>query len=193
MESLPFKLKREGQKPIITPPYTNQNASYKFAVFSKDEIEQNDLFEILFPQGTFIPRFMSADKVSMNGIQCMLKPRTVPDENKVQLYVPEVMPAGSIMVEFTRDSGLINPEIAGDYTLSYRSQTASEYLISDPYSITRWHQMAKFILTNLDLYLDSIGIEDVQPSLVNEPVHIKVQISQRADNAFCFHRPEIQS
>lgn len=135
VESLPFKLKREGQKPIITPPYTNQNASYKFAVFSKIEIEQNDLFEILFPQGTFIPRFMSADKVSMNGIQCMLKPRTVPDENKIQLYVPEVMPAGSIMVEFAHDSGLINPEIAGDYTLSYRSQTASEYLISDPYSI----------------------------------------------------------
>ncbi len=135
VESLPFKLKREGQKPIVIPPYTNQNASYKFAVYSDQEIEQNDLFEIVFPEGTIIPRFMSADTVSMNSIPCMLKPRTVPDENKIQLYVPEVMPPGSIMVVFSEDSGLKNPNNPGDYKLSYRAQSSTDYLVSDPYTI----------------------------------------------------------
>ncbi|MEZ4812340.1 MAG: stalk domain-containing protein [Caldisericia bacterium] len=135
VESKPFAVKREGQKPIIIPPYTSQKASYKFAVFIQNTIEKNDLIEIVFPAKTTIPSFMSATSVLMNGNSCQLKPRTIPEEHKIQLYAPEAMEKGSIMVEFLKEAKIINPDTPGEYTISFKDQASTDYITTDPFQI----------------------------------------------------------
>jgi len=135
VESLPFEIKREGQKPIVAPPYTHQIASYKFAVYIPNPIEKNDLIEINFPNGTTIPKFISSDSVLMNDAICQLKPRAIPDELKVQLYAPEALQKGSILVEFLEKAKIKNPKNPGDYTLSFKVQSSDEIFTTDIYKI----------------------------------------------------------
>jgi len=130
-----FTISRVGQKPIVIPPYAGQYASYKFSVFIPSPINQNDLITVEFPSGTELPSYMSGDKVLMDGNPCQLKPRVLPEENKIQLYAPAAYERGSIMLQFLEGTKIRNPGKPGTYKIYFTVQSSDETFESDEYDI----------------------------------------------------------
>ncbi len=130
-----YKIVRAGQKPLVVPPYASQIASYKFSVEFPKSLNDNDLIEVYFPKGTTLNSFVPADSIIIDGTKCKLKPRVVAEDNKIQLYAPKKLAAGSVMIEFLKTAKIKNPDNPGQYTIKFTSQGNEGFLNTDPYPI----------------------------------------------------------
>lgn len=135
VDSKPFTIVRAGQKPQVDPPYAGQIASYKFSVDFPKSLNENDMIEIIFPRETTVPTYIKQDTVIINGTPCKQKPGVVAEERKVRIYSPAVIKPGSIMIEFTKDAKIKNPENPGDYIIKFSGQVVDGVFPTDPYSI----------------------------------------------------------
>ncbi len=135
IDSKPFAIIRAGQKPQVIPPYAGQIAAYKFSVDFPKSLNENDMIEITFPKETSIPTYIKQDTVIINDIPCKQKPGVVAEERKVRIYSPTVIKPGSIMIEFTKDAKIKNPETPGEYVIKFSGQVVDGTFPTDPYSI----------------------------------------------------------
>jgi hypothetical protein len=134
-ESNEFEIIRAGQKPLVVPPWASQMASYKFSIDFPKKVQENDLIELTFPSGTVIPSFISADSILIDGQPCKLKPRSIPEERKVQVYFPRSFDPGAVMLEFTQKAKLKNPENPGKYSVQFMVQGSEAKSLTDSYDI----------------------------------------------------------
>lgn len=135
VESLPFQIMRAGQKPVVNPPYTGQFASYKFSVDFPKTLSSNDMIETIFPKEVTLPQYIKADAVLINGTPCTLKPGIISDERRVRIYAPTEIKPGSIMIEFTKDAKIKNPENPGSYQIRFSGQGVDGVFTTDPFQI----------------------------------------------------------
>lgn len=135
VESVPFQIVRAGQKPLVVPPYTNQYASYKFSVDFPKTLSANDMIEILFPKEVAIPQYIKADAVLINDTPCSLRPGVIGDEKRVRVYAPTEIKPGSIMIEFTKEAKIKNPENPGTYQIKFSGQGVDGVFTTDPFQI----------------------------------------------------------
>lgn len=135
VESKPFQIMRAGQKPQVNPPYTSQFASYKFSVDFPKTLNSNDMIEIIFPKEVALPQYIKADAVLINGIPCTLRPGIIGDERRVRIYAPTEIKPGSIMIEFTKDAKIKNPENPGSYQIKFSGQGVDGVFTTDPFQI----------------------------------------------------------
>lgn len=134
-ESNEFEIIRAGQKPQVVPPWASQMASYKFSIDFPKKVQENDLIELTFPSGTVLPSFMSADSILIDGQPCKLKPRTIPEERKLQAYFPKSFDPGSVMLEFTTKAKIKNPDNPGKYSIQFMVQGSESKSSTDAYDI----------------------------------------------------------
>ena len=136
IKSKPFQIVRAGQKPQVIPPFTGQFASYKFSVDFPKTLNANDMIEILFPKEVTLPQFIKADAVLINGQACTLRPGIIGEERKVRVYAPTEIKPGSIMIEFTKDAKIKNPENPGTYQIKFSGQGVDGVFTTDPFDIS---------------------------------------------------------
>lgn len=135
VESNKFQIVRAGQKPIVNPPYTGQFASYKFSVDFPKTISANDMIEIIFPKEVTLPQFIKASDVLVNDTPCSLRPGVIGDERRVRVYAPTEIKPGSIMIEFTKEAKIKNPENPGSYQIKFSGQGVDGVYTTDPYQV----------------------------------------------------------
>jgi hypothetical protein len=155
VESKPFNIVRAGQRPVVNPPYTSQFASYKFSVDFPKTINPNDMIEIIFPKEVTLPQFIKADATLVNDTPCTLRPGIIQDERKIRVYAPMQIKPGTIMIEFTKDAKIKNPDNPGSYQIKFSGQGVDGVFTTDPY----------------DIFVKKLSIDDVKVSPINAKIN----------------------
>lgn len=167
VESKPFQIVRAGQKPLVIPPYTGQFASYKFSVDFPKTINANDMIEIIFPKEVTLPQFIKSSDVLINETPCSLRPGIIGDERRVRIYAPTEIKPGSIMIEFTKEAKIKNPDNPGSFQIKFSGQGVDGVFSTDPYQV----------------YIKKLTIDDIKVT----PLNAKQQASWELGGSLAYN------
>jgi len=129
-----------GLTVLVSPADSGKPADYTIVfVVSNDGglvASNNDYVDVYFPAGTGMPQHPDPSLVTMKHFPVS---HVEINGNRVRVYVPTnlglVAPGGQCNVEFTKQFGITNPELPGDYALQVSTSKDTGLATSNMYHI----------------------------------------------------------
>ncbi len=122
---------------IVSPSITGMNASYviTFATGSSGALGINDRIYVTFPSGTYVPVSIPPSYVTINGAVCS---SVSVSSRVVSISVSSIINSGStVAIIFSKNAGIKNPSIPGQYTLKVHTDKEPNDVVSKPYLISK--------------------------------------------------------
>lgn len=124
---------------VVDPSTTSLPASYTitFRVGRGGWLRKGmGMIKLIFPEDTKIPTpgLISPKHISVNDVPLLRSPNGV--KQNLNFPVPvEIDNAGLVTIQISKEAGLTNPNISGDYWIEVATSSDPEWVPSEPYSI----------------------------------------------------------
>ena len=124
-------------KVTVTPQIASMQAMYiiTFQTGSFGSLNQGDTIKVKFPQGTYVPAYISPEKVRINNQNASLVSIS---GTTVSITIPTLIPSGySVAVQFALDSGIRNPSVPQSYKVAVSTSRETKEVESSLYEIIK--------------------------------------------------------
>ncbi len=124
---------------VVTPATKGQAASYKIPITlgaSYGLVGGTSTIVVTWPSDTELPSSMPGTMVTVNGVNAV-SVAMAPLNRRATVTIPNNIAGGALVtVLFKSGAGIINPTLAGDYTLQARTNVQAVFATSPIYKIT---------------------------------------------------------